>query len=113
MRELGGVPGAELFQKIGPMEIDGTRADTERPSGLLAGAAANDLRQRNTFFGGQALVPGEWLRQDVEGAGPPLTGHEGLLMLQEPFPVVGIAPPQEALPSGWKKSRAMSRTSDR
>jgi hypothetical protein len=30
MRELSGVPGAELFQQIGSMEIDGTRADAER-----------------------------------------------------------------------------------
>jgi hypothetical protein len=27
MHEFSGVPGAELFQQIGSMEIDGTRAE--------------------------------------------------------------------------------------
>ena len=49
MHEIGGVPGAELFQKIGAMKIDGTRADAECPSGLLAGGAPDELGQRDTF----------------------------------------------------------------
>src|SRR5258705_13792762 len=35
MHEISGVPGAELFQQIGSMEIDRTRADAECPCGLL------------------------------------------------------------------------------
>jgi hypothetical protein len=66
MHEIGGVPGAELFQQIGSMKIDRARADAERPRGLLAGGAPNDLGQRNTFFWSQSLMPGEWLRQDVQ-----------------------------------------------
>jgi hypothetical protein len=49
VHEINGVPGAELFQQIGSMEIDGTRADAECPCGLLARGASNDLSQRNTF----------------------------------------------------------------
>jgi hypothetical protein len=37
MHEIGGVPGAELFQKIVAMEIDGARADAEGPCGLPLG----------------------------------------------------------------------------
>ena len=51
VHEIGGVPGAELFQEIGSVEIDGTRADAERTCGRLTGGAPDDLRQRNTFFG--------------------------------------------------------------
>jgi len=51
MHKISGVPGAELFQQIGSMEIDGARADAERPCSLLAGGAPDDLSQRNTFFG--------------------------------------------------------------
>jgi hypothetical protein len=32
MDEIGGVPGAQLFQKIGAMEIDRAWADAERPT---------------------------------------------------------------------------------
>ena len=49
MHEISGVPGPELFQQIGSMEIDGTRADAEHPSGLLTGGAPNDLGLRNAF----------------------------------------------------------------
>ena len=66
MHEISGVPGPELFQQIGSMEIDGTRADAERLSDLLAGGAPNDLSQRNTFSGSQSLMSGEWFRQDVQ-----------------------------------------------
>jgi hypothetical protein len=66
MHEISGVPGPELFQQIGPMEIDGTRSDAKCPSDLLAGGAPNDLSQRNTFFGSQSLMPGERFRQDVQ-----------------------------------------------
>lgn len=66
MHEISGVPGAELFQQVGSMEIDGTRTDAECPSGLLAGGTPNDLSQRNTFLGSQSLMPGERFRQDIE-----------------------------------------------
>ena len=56
MHEIGGVPGAELFQQIGSMEIDGTRADAECPSDLhqrgvgdLQGGAA--IGQRRAAHG--------------------------------------------------------------
>jgi len=58
MHEISGVPGAELLQQIGSVEIDGTRADAERTCGLLAGGAPDDLRQRNTFFGVKVSCPG-------------------------------------------------------
>jgi hypothetical protein len=68
MHEISDVPGTELFQEIGAMEIDGTRADAECPSGLLAGGTPNDLSQRNTFFGSQNLMSGERFRQDIQRA---------------------------------------------
>ena len=49
MHEISGVPGTELFQQIGSMEIDRTWADAECPCGLLARGVSNDLSQRNTF----------------------------------------------------------------
>jgi hypothetical protein len=42
VHEISSVPGAELFQEVGSMEIDGTRTDAECPSGLLAGGTPND-----------------------------------------------------------------------
>ena len=51
MHEIDDVPGAELFQQICSMEIDGALADAERPTDLLAGGAPNDLSQRTPFFG--------------------------------------------------------------
>jgi hypothetical protein len=39
IHEIGGVPGTELFQQIGSMEIDRTWADAECPCSLLAGGA--------------------------------------------------------------------------
>ena len=38
--EIGSVPGAELFQQIGAMEIDGTRADVSRALISVSGARA-------------------------------------------------------------------------
>jgi len=35
MDEIGGFPGAQLFQQIGALEIDRAWADAERPSGFL------------------------------------------------------------------------------
>ena len=37
MAEIGGVPGAQLFQQIGALAIDRAWADAERPSGFLGG----------------------------------------------------------------------------
>jgi hypothetical protein len=37
MHEISGVPGAELLQQIGSMEINGARADAELACGLLTG----------------------------------------------------------------------------
>ena len=37
MDEIGGVPGAQLFQQIGDVEIDRAWVDAERPSGFLGG----------------------------------------------------------------------------
>ena len=65
IHEIGGVPGTELFQQIGSMEIDRTWADAECPCSLLGGAPY-DLSQRNTFSGSQSLMSGEWFRQDVQ-----------------------------------------------
>jgi hypothetical protein len=64
MHEISGAPGAEFLQQIGPMEVDGTRADAECPCGLLAGGAPNILSQRHTFFGSQGVMARERLRQD-------------------------------------------------
>jgi hypothetical protein len=64
MHEISGAPGAEFLQQIGPMEVDGTRADAECPCGLLAGGATNNLSQRHTFFGSQGVMARERLRQD-------------------------------------------------
>jgi hypothetical protein len=52
MHGIGGVPGAELFQQIGPMEIDGPLTDAEVACDLFAGGAANDLSQHDSFLGG-------------------------------------------------------------
>jgi len=56
IHEISGVPGAELFQQVGSMEIDGTRADAECPSDLhqrgvgdLQGGAA--IGQRGAAHG--------------------------------------------------------------
>src|ERR1700726_3714874 len=68
MHEISGVPGTELLQEIGAMELDGTRADAECPSGLLAGGTPNDLSQHNTFFGSQNLMSGERFRHDIQRA---------------------------------------------
>jgi hypothetical protein len=63
MHEISGVPGVELFQQIGSMEIDRTRADAECPCGLLAGGAANDLSQRNTLTCRNSILPSGTARQ--------------------------------------------------
>src|SRR5450755_2659510 len=68
MYEISGVPGTELLQEIGAMELNGTRADAECPYGLLAGGTPNDLSQHNTFFGSQNLMSGERFRQDIQRA---------------------------------------------
>jgi hypothetical protein len=57
MHEISGVPGAELFQQIGPVEIDGPRTDTEVACDFRAGGAASDLSQRDAFFGSQSSDP--------------------------------------------------------
>jgi hypothetical protein len=56
MHEISGVPGAELFQQIGPMEIDGPWTDAEVACDLFAGGAANDLSKRDAFFGGHKVA---------------------------------------------------------
>jgi hypothetical protein len=68
MHEISSVPGAEFFQQIGSMEINGTRADAQDPCGLFAGGSPNDLSQRDPFFGSQRLMPAERFRQDIPGA---------------------------------------------
>src|SRR3954463_16367207 len=49
MHEISGIFGAELLQQIGSVEINGTRADAECPSGPLTGGAPNDLSRRNWY----------------------------------------------------------------
>src|SRR3981189_1499534 len=71
MHEISGVPGAELLQQIGSMEINGARADAERTCGLLAGGTPDDLSQHNTLSWSQSVMSGERFRQGVQRAVQP------------------------------------------
>lgn len=81
-----------------------------RPASLLE--APRVIWASATFFGGQALVPGERLRQDVEGAVQRLI--ESLLVLAELLPVLGSQPervsahPQAIIAPGCERRRAAS-----
>jgi hypothetical protein len=107
MHEISDVPGTELFQEIGAMEIDGARADAQCPSGLLAGGTPNDLSQRNTFFGSQDLMSGNGFDR-ISGAPFSLRFRPALCLRHSP-----AIPPRPHLDQRHRKPHGrMGCTSD-